>query len=97
MSPNPEEGKIECDKFFPEDYAETVDEEDMNFGDLSVHSALGNEIEEEAQEELVTEDGNTQGEGNVESPDEDPDKENVADVAPDAPVEPVAPVAPLEE
>lgn len=81
MSPNPEEGKIECDKFFPDDYAETLDEEDMNFGNLSAHSVTsGNEMEEQTEEEFVTEDENIQGQDNMESPDEDPDKDNVTDV-----------------
>lgn len=38
MSPNAEEGKRECEQFFPEGYAETLEEEDMGFETLSMLS-----------------------------------------------------------
>lgn len=87
MSPNVEEGKIECEKFFPEDYAETLDEEDMNFENISIKSVTsGKEVEEQTQEELVTEDENVQevgnGEGNMDSNNENPEKDIVNVVSP---------------
>lgn len=57
MSPNAEEGKRECEMFFPEDYAEMLDEEDMNFETLSTLSMnLEKGVEEQTQEEVVSED-----------------------------------------
>lgn len=45
ISPNTEEGKRECEKFFPEEYAQTLDEEDMVFEILSTHSEISKKDE----------------------------------------------------
>lgn len=47
ISPNIEEGKRECEQFFPEDYAMTLDEEDWEFEILSVQT---NNLEKDQQE-----------------------------------------------
>lgn len=69
MSPNIEEGKMECERFFPENYADTLDEEDMNFEPTSVQSRSSeNETEELTQNEAekITEvEVNTEGEDNA--------------------------------
>lgn len=69
MSPNTEEGKVECERFFPENYADTLDEDDMNFEPTSAQSRSSeNETEELTQNEAekITEvEVNTEGEDNT--------------------------------
>lgn len=51
MSPNTEEGFRECQIFFPEDYAESLTEEDMNLEEMSMIEQVEEEEEEDEEEE----------------------------------------------
>lgn len=89
MSPNAEEGHNECEKFFPEGYADTVEEEDMDFAAVSVLSTVYEKETEEA----------TQKESGIEGePVEEQTEEEISEITEEAPeVEKDIEINPAEE